>query len=229
MFAFFLLLNFQVTFAGDSHVRYWCYYTLKHLGILPKNLPEVYHGNFQAGTVDFRWVPLGDDLRRWLLRRLEDLKSSHKNKRSDRRKRHRRKGQTLLIMNALAHNVAQKTIVDYLKAFLRLTKQLKQMLYDNDDDVYDNKNLRLIYISTVANPAGGQRGPIYFTKALSKISLRIMRSIGLETFDLTSMLHSVNEKSVDGLHFMQVAPSTGTVRGKFGPAVADAIINYICS
>ena len=145
MFAFFLLLNFQVTFAGDSHVRYWCYYTLKHLGILPKNLPEVYHGNFQAGIVDFRWVPLGDDLRRWLLGRLEDLKSSHKKKRSDRGKRHR-KGQTLLIMNALAHNMARKTIVDYLKAFLRLTKQLKQMLddNDNDDDVYDNKNLRLV-------------------------------------------------------------------------------------
>ena len=223
---YFVLINFQITFAGDSHMRYWCYYTLKYLNILPKNLPEVYHGNFHSGTVDFHWVPMGDDLRRWLLKKLEDLKFiDHKNQNKG-RKRHKRTRPSLLIMDALAHNVARKTIVEYLKAFQRLIKHLKQMLDDNDKVL---KNVRIIYVSTVPNPAAGQRGPIYFTKALSKMTLVTMHSLGVETLDLTSMLHSVNDKSVDGLHFMKVAPSTGIVRGEFGSAVADAIINYICS
>ena len=208
-------------------MRYWCYYTLKYLGILPKNLPEVYHNNFHSGTVDFRWVPLGDDLRRWLLKKLEDLNSSDDKNQNGGRKRHKRARQSLLIMNALTHNVGGKTILKYLKAFQRLIKELKQMLDDNDNNV--SKNVRILYISTVPNPAAGQRGPIYFTEALSRMTLAIMGSLGVETLDLTSMLHSVNDKSVDGLHFMKVTPSTGKVRGEFGSAVADAIINYICS
>ena len=127
-------------------------------------------------------------------------------------------------MNALTHDLGGKKIANYLKAFQQLTKALKQMLDDND-----LKNVWIIYISTVPNPAAGQRGPIYFTKALSKMTLVTMRSLGVETLDLTSMLHSVNDKSVDGLHFMKVTPSTGIVRGEFESAVADTIINYICS
>ena len=99
-----------------------------------------------------------------------------------------------------------------------------------DDDGDDNsKNIRLIYLSTVPFHHGFERGPIYFTKALSKMTLGMMHSAGVETLDLMPMLHSVYDKSVDGTHYMTVTPYTGKVQGEFGPKVADTIINYICS
>ena len=100
---------------------------------------------------------------------------------------------------------------------------------DNDNNGYDKNKIRIIYLSTVPNPATGERGPIYLTKALSKMTLGMMHSVGVETFDLIPMLYSVNDKSLDGRHYMTVTPSTGKVQGEFGPRVADAIMSYICS
>ena len=240
---------------------------MKNLDLLPKHIPRKYHGNFHAGTVHFQWAPLGDNLARWLLKKLEDLKSLYLKDQSSGLKRHGRKRTSLLVVNALAYNVVRKSIRSYFKSFQQLTKRVKHILDnhdddhnnkhddDDDDDVDDDqcddhshkhdddegdddnekdddgdddddtsKNIRIIYLSTVPPPK-----QIYFTKALSKITLRMMHSVGVEAFDLMPMLHSVYDKTVDGTHYMTVTPSTGKVHGEFGPGVADAIINYICS
>ena len=97
-----------------------------------------------------------------------------------------------------------------------------------DDDKHNN-NIRIIYLSTVPDAAKEDRGPIYLTKALSKIALKAMSDLGIETLDLMPMLYSVNERTVDYIHYLKVEPPTGKVHGEFGPRVADAIINYICS
>ena len=197
---------------------------MKYLGILPKSLPKKYQKDFQIGKVSFRWVPLASDLSEWLLKELEDLKSFYFDKGSDGQKKYKKKGKSLLIMNALHHNVARKAILEYLKAFQQLTRQLK-LIFD-DSNNHDMENIRILYLSTVPRM---YRGPVYFMEALSKIAIEAMGSIGIETFDLFSMLHSVNDTTADGIHFLSVNPSTGTVSGEFGPGVADAMINYICS
>ena len=56
-----------------------------------------------------------------------------------------------------------------------------------------------------------------------------MRTIGVETLDINTMLHSVYNFNAENGHYLTVDPGKKQiVKGEFGSVVADRIINKIC-
>ena len=56
-----------------------------------------------------------------------------------------------------------------------------------------------------------------------------MRSKGIETLDMNTVLHSVNNYDVQWAHYLTINLPTGNMRGQFGPGAVDFLINTICS
>ena len=210
---------FQISFIGDSHMRYWCYYILKHLNKLPRRLREKLHADFHVESITFRWGNLVHKLIKKVnvdLKVLDNIVGKAKGK-------HKRK--PLMVLNAIDWDISRGNITGYLGGIQRLTELLKTLKKEG--------KIRIMYLPGVAfaeNKASTQdMKNTFIFRALNKIVLNKMSSIGIETLDINSMLYSVQDFNVEKGHYLTVNPKLQRVKGEFGSVVADKIINKICA
>ena len=133
--------------------------------------------------------------------------------------KYRNQTKPLVIINTMYWHVNRREVVDYIVGVEMLSKIMKT--------VVEEKKIRIIYLSSVTSPHWDVK--TYILRALNMFMLKKMRTIGVESVDISIMLHTVNDFTLDGTHYLSVDPRTQKIMGKFGPGVADAIIHYICS
>ena len=68
----------------------------------------------------------------------------------------------------------------------------------------------------------------YIFRAVNRIVLKKLESIGIETIDINTMLYSVNEYPAYTEHYLRIIPKTQNIEGKFGPGAADRILEQLC-
>ena len=211
---------FQVIFIGDSHVRYWCYYFLKQMGMLSKKLPKHNKEVQRIGKFTFQWGNFVD----LLITKFKDEFKRVNNTIQNHDAKNKTKSKTLFIMNSLHWGAQHRNIAEYIKGIHGLADILNKTKKEDPE-------VQLLFLSGVAFPNSYNNPKIngYLKRSLNKIVRHIMRSNGIETLDLNTLLFSVNDFYVDVVHYLCIIPATGVMTGQFGPGVADLIINTICS
>lgn len=95
----------------------------------------------------------------------------------------------------------------------------------------EDPEVRLLFLSGVAFPNRYTNLKInrYLLRALNQVASHIMRSKGIETLDMNTVLYSVNNHDVERAYYLTIDPLAGVMKGQFGPGAADFLINTICS
>ena len=127
-------------------------------------------------------------------------------------------------MNSMAWNLMfRESTAGYLDAINELVDLVKETI---------QKDLvRVLWISGLAtnNRRSDQTASGYLFRAVNQLVLKKIKAIGVETLDVNTMLYSVNEYPVDFVHYLQIHPAKQhRIKGKFGPGVADRIVEQIC-
>ena len=212
-------IYFQMFFIGDSHIRYWFYYILNRMNKLPVSFPLSLTVSKDLDKFSFRWGNYADALLhhfRKELQRVYQLKRSMKDS--------PRKAKPLFVLNCMAWNLMfRENTAGYFSGINELVDLLKETI---QKDI-----VRVIWISGLAtnNRRRDQKASGYLFRAVNKIVLKKMESIGVETLDVNTILYSVNEYPVDFVHYLQIHPEhQDKIKGLFGPGVADRIVEQIC-
>ena len=215
---------FQVTLIGDSHMRYWFYYILIRLGLLPRNVPQKLMDSMDVENLGFRWghfmVYLIDKVKAEI-KRLENATGNTPSLKHNRK----RKRKPLLIINAIDWDMLHGSMAGYFTEVYKLVELLKGVVKKN--------NIRVLYLSGVAfnNKNKPREWPFlgYIFRAVNQVVLEKMEYIGVETINVNTMLFSVNGYPVYTDHYLQVVPQHQVIYGTFGPGAADRILHHICT
>ena len=138
--------------------------------------------------------------------------------------RNKTKSKALFIMNSLHWGAERRNIAQYLRGIQHLADILNKTKKEDPE-------VQLLFLSGVALPNRFTNTKIngYLLRALNQVASHIMRRKGIETIDMNTVLHSVNNYDVQWAHYLTINPPTGNMRGQFGPGAADFLINTICS
>ena len=200
-------------------MRYWFYYILTNMNKLPTSFPLSLTESKDLDNLSFRWGNYADELLRKFKRDLNRIYHTMRTTKDPPRKL-----KPLFVMNSMAWNLMfRESTAGYLDAINELVDLLKETI---------QKDLvRVLWISGLAtnNRRSDQTASGYLFRAVNQLVLKKMKAIGVETLDVNTMLYSVNEYPVDFVHYLQIHPAKQhRIKGKFGPGVADRIVEQIC-
>ena len=131
---------------------------------------------------------------------------------------------SLIIMNSIQWDVLHTNIAQYLRGIQRLVDILNKTKKEGPE-------VQLLFLSGVAYTNKYTKPSIngYLLRALNQVVGYIMRSKGIETLDVNTMLYSVNEFIVDLNHYMSINETTGVMKGQFGQGAVDLVRDTTCS
>ena len=196
-------------------MRFWFYYILSRINKLPTFLPLQLRGAFDVENISFRWGNYIEVLIRQFKKELKRVYSRVK-----KTKARQKNGKVLFIINCMSWDMLmRKDIFRYFAGINKLVELLKETIKKDF--------IRIIWISGVANKYNIINGNF---RTVNQVVLKKMESIGVEVLDVNTMLHSVNQYTRDGAHYLIIKPADQeTIYGQFGPGVADRIVDQMCS
>ena len=203
---------------GDSHTRYIMFYLYLQLGLLDSKLPAMFRDRYVRRNTAFYWSTSAEVLARTLGDLYNSVKQSGLNPATSNLK------QDVLIINAFHHDIqSTRNIVTYIEGMESVFKTIGDLKRRRRD------LLRIIWIGGPPVPDNIPRRNSELIADLHGWIFPRMAALGVEVLDLFPILYPVqNESPCKKHHYLCVTPKDGTVSGKVGKTLFNAMFHEIC-
>ena len=189
----------NIMFIGDSNMRYIFYYLLHKMGKLDRHLPKKLRKTYMKENLTFIWAPLA----KHITRILRDI--SHPNSTTAKPK--------LIIINCGFWQWSDILgFVTQMEGVFNEVEVLKGQHYIS---------LRVIWVGMTPFPG-------YPSFAINSWVFQRMTELGVEVFDIASLIYPFNYQLVCGPHYICIIPQTQIVYGTVGIVAVEEFYEHIC-